>query len=68
MPLFRIVAIVFVLVLCGAVLALVLNVLRAILIVSAVALAIGVVLGLRHTRRKRRLTIQREDSRVTKRA
>jgi hypothetical protein len=52
MSLSRIVLWLLALVICGVVLSVVLNVLKAILIVGIVALAIGVGLGLSRSRRK----------------
>ena len=52
MPLFRIVVGVFVLVVAAAVLSLVFNVLKALLIVGAVGVAIGIALGFRARNRR----------------
>jgi hypothetical protein len=53
MPLFRILVILAVLGVCAAVLALVFNILKALLIVGGIALAVGIVFGLRGFRRGR---------------
>ena len=52
MPLFRIVVWVFVLAICAIVLSLILNVLKALIIVGVAGLAIGVALGLKRMKRE----------------
>ena len=52
MPLFRILVILAVLGVCAAVLALIFNIIKALLIVGGIALVVGIVFGLRGFRRR----------------